>query len=826
MSQLSAGLDLVNGDVSVVLLWQESFIVTGSVVDGVNTKYAVGDNFPGGVGATGYRFNLPDGFRRFVATLTGTGPGGTDLDLYLTRLRRVVAASTGSGQIEQIIFGDMPAGVYELWAYGHTVVPLSVGYTITVTGDVPVHVSRVYPDGTTAEVLGSPVIPGTDDGYATLWDTVGPLNVPVYYRATEPLTNVSLTSNTVTVTGQGDGWLRDPIVPSNDVHLTDCSIPCSTPTPNLGGGVTQVLLDTFSRSVASDTFTRSVSNGLGTADSGQVWTVFGPPPTSDFLVTGTAAWHSISTIAVDYRSTLAVSVLNGSVVVDATTRGTTSHALGAGIAFGTIMRFTDINNYYQLYLVVQTDDTIVARIDKFVGGVFTALVSATIGLTAAGSIPRMRLRTEVIGSTLRMRAWLVGNPEPSTWDLTATDASLATSSGVGLFSHVNAGNTNTLPIIIEFDNLTVCGGPWGPADTGQAATIRTGSGSDFFTDCAQGQILLSAVNVEKLITYGASVASGYVQLDVRAPAASGAPINAYAVARFTDVNNYYRARLVFGVDHTLKIELAKVVGGVTTVIEPQVTQPGVFHIPDAFYRLGFDLDGGVLRAKVWQRGTPEPTDWTIVTNDTSITSAGEVGVRAFLSVGNLNALPVMMSFDNVTVTTFAVPSLVGPDVDRRAVFQSIGDLGYASASGVFQVVGGSRPRTVAQVRRGPHGTLVLLTQTLAQAKSVRNLLASGRTLFAQIAAAYGFAYDTWAADYVDVIDATERRVSGNVMTYVERSWDLPVTFSRAPAVRTGRGGGNGLGPVGKTYLDEVASSLTYQDESSGTYLQASIGQVA
>lgn len=81
-------------------------------------------------------------------------------------------------------------------------------------------VNRVYPDGSETEVLGSPVYPSA--GQAVLWDTVLPLDVAVFYRAINLSSTTILTSNTITVTGTGQGWLKDPAQPINDILLTTC----------------------------------------------------------------------------------------------------------------------------------------------------------------------------------------------------------------------------------------------------------------------------------------------------------------------------------------------------------------------------------------------------------------------------------------------------------------------------------------------------------------------------------------------------------------------------------------------------------------------------
>jgi hypothetical protein len=82
------------------------------------------------------------------------------------------------------------------------------------------HVNRVYPDGSETELLGSPVYPS--GGTAVLWDTVLPLDVPIFYRATNASSSTILTSNTITVTGSGQGWLKDPVEPIHDILLGTC----------------------------------------------------------------------------------------------------------------------------------------------------------------------------------------------------------------------------------------------------------------------------------------------------------------------------------------------------------------------------------------------------------------------------------------------------------------------------------------------------------------------------------------------------------------------------------------------------------------------------
>jgi hypothetical protein len=125
-------------------------------------------------------------------------------------------------------FGPSVTGVSSLTATAHPdIAAVDVVLDITGSGepDGLWHVARVYPDGTDAELLGSPV--KTSGNFAVLWDTVMPLDVAIHYTATSALTATVLTSNTVTVTGSGDteGWLKDPAQPTNDIRLGLCPGP-------------------------------------------------------------------------------------------------------------------------------------------------------------------------------------------------------------------------------------------------------------------------------------------------------------------------------------------------------------------------------------------------------------------------------------------------------------------------------------------------------------------------------------------------------------------------------------------------------------------------
>jgi hypothetical protein len=82
---------------------------------------------------------------------------------------------------------------------------------------------RQYPDGSQVEVLGSPTY--LSEGFAVFWDTVQPLDTQILYTATSPIVTGSLMSATIAVTGIGQGWLKDPAQPVNDILLATCPDP-------------------------------------------------------------------------------------------------------------------------------------------------------------------------------------------------------------------------------------------------------------------------------------------------------------------------------------------------------------------------------------------------------------------------------------------------------------------------------------------------------------------------------------------------------------------------------------------------------------------------
>ncbi len=97
-------------------------------------------------------------------------------------------------------------------------------------------------------------------------------------------------------------------------------------------------------------------------------------------------------------------------------------------------------------------------------------------------------------------------------------------------------------------------------------------------------------------------------------------VNLGAVLRWNDKNNWYKL-LIDGTN----VELLKRINGVSTTLatHPFAAKGG------RSYNLRFRAVGAMLFAKVWRSTLAEPTNWTLMVNDTDLTT-GRSGVRVLV----------------------------------------------------------------------------------------------------------------------------------------------------------------------------------------------------
>lgn len=197
--------------------------------------------------------------------------------------------------------------------------------------------------------------------------------------------------------------------------------------------------DTFSRTVAADSW--------GTSTSGHVWTAVGTAS-----VNGSIGMHSHS------ASNATVSVTLG---MPAMTNTDMRVEVGCNVtpAGGDVVTYIDTRyvagNHYRLYLRRKaSSNTMTAELALIFGGSFAGALTETASIPSVTAAATVTVRLQVIGEQIRCKVWTTGNAEPAAWLLTAINNQIP-SGGLRLSSYLDTGNSNTKPVLVRFDNLTV-----------------------------------------------------------------------------------------------------------------------------------------------------------------------------------------------------------------------------------------------------------------------------------------------------------------------------------------------------------------------------------
>jgi hypothetical protein len=467
----------------------------------------------------------------------------------------------------------------------------------------------------------------------------------------------------------------------------------------------------------TDTFTRTTSNGWGSADTGQAWTTSGGSA-ANFSTNGSIGIQSAATVAVLRNALIPVGVAD--MRARATISIDTGAVTGATATAWVAARVTDTSNYYAAQLEFRTDDSVRLAVIKRVAGSLSGITSTVTIAAAFAANEQFTVELEVSGSTMRASAWATATSSNPGWLVEATDTSLTAGTQAGALSRLEVGNSNALPVGFQFDNFAVDG-------AGDLWHVYRN-----YPDGTSTELLGSPV-----YTSGGSAVLWDTVLPLDVP---------------------------------------------------------------IFYTAGSDVSTVVLTS-----------------NTITVTGAGAGWLKD-------PAQPV----NDIPFT--ACPTSVCPlDVDNddtSVSFLRIGQAQFGSASGLFPIIDAARPRTVAQTRKARESSLGILSHTLAAEARVEDILASGRNLFLQLTARYGWAWRTWFCDYISVSDVTEERPPGANMTWPHRAWGLPFALARPPFVPTGLTGGNGVGVNGATYGDATATGRTYAQRTAtgNTYLMSSRGE--
>ena len=198
---------------------------------------------------------------------------------------------------------------------------------------------------------------------------------------------------------------------------------------------------------------------------------------------------------------------------------------------------------------------------------------------------------------------------------------------------------------------------WGSTESGSLsplAWVLSGGTNPGNYDVTAGSAThtLDSVNVMRHSTIDIGEADFDIYYTVTIPVlATGAPIVARGLGRFQNTSNTYFGGLQFETAGTVTATIAKIVGGVGTLVAQ--TADGAYFAGQIWH-VRFQGIGSALRVKVWIDGNAEPAAWTVEATDTSLTTGTQVGVATRSNTGNLNGT-VIMPFGEFSVVNECLP---------------------------------------------------------------------------------------------------------------------------------------------------------------------------
>lgn len=194
----------------------------------------------------------------------------------------------------------------------------------------------------------------------------------------------------------------------------------------------------------SDTFTRTGSGTLGTADTGNTWTSAATWSTNGSV----AVWSSATT------NTLSFPTNNGGSAADvdmAVTVILPAAATGDVLQGGMVLRWTDVNNHWRVFLEFTTGGRVNLRMVKVVAGLTTNISSQDVGAYTANN--GWRLHAQASGNTVYASAYPLAGGSDTAWIASATESSLQDRT-TGLMAFRGSANTNSSNQVTFDDYVT------------------------------------------------------------------------------------------------------------------------------------------------------------------------------------------------------------------------------------------------------------------------------------------------------------------------------------------------------------------------------------
>ncbi|MBG6212507.1 MAG: PKD domain-containing protein [Cryobacterium sp.] len=198
--------------------------------------------------------------------------------------------------------------------------------------------------------------------------------------------------------------------------------------------------------IAADVFARVVSGGLGAADLGGAWTTTGPA--SNYSVANGAGQLRVAAGGAGNGYLAGVS----SSSTDLTVTTSLQQATTGGGSFISVIGRRVGSDDYRARVKILADGSVQLQLLR---GATTLRASTIAGLRYRTN-DALQVRLQVFGmapTTIRAKVWATGTTEPTTWQLSGTDATpaLQQSGSIGLALYLSGSATT--PMTVAFDDL-------------------------------------------------------------------------------------------------------------------------------------------------------------------------------------------------------------------------------------------------------------------------------------------------------------------------------------------------------------------------------------
>ncbi len=128
-------------------------------------------------------------------------------------------------------------------------------------------------------------------------------------------------------------------------------------------------------------------------------------------------------------------------------------ATGSGLYASVIARSVGSQDY-RAVIRYQSNGTVTVRLDQRFSTIAPEVVVSGVSAVPGSKLDVRVQATGTNPTTVRVKVWPHGTPEPSTWNRTVTDdtAALQAAGGIGVYAYLSSRATNA-PITMSVDDL-------------------------------------------------------------------------------------------------------------------------------------------------------------------------------------------------------------------------------------------------------------------------------------------------------------------------------------------------------------------------------------